>query len=848
MEYTQFAIFEVGNDCNLKNKHDKCPCMERYQENKNKPLMTDDMIVDNAVKLYQEYGFKGLIGFHYYNEPLLYIDRIRRLVDRIKARIDKARFVLWTNGALLPDDCNELSFFDKAWVTNYDGGNYARIRNGIPDTKIVSWQLDNRKKRVQKESDRRCRRIFSEIIFDAFGQCHICCVDWKGECKVGNLFTDELESIIYKFKAIRKSIAHDRMTDDAPVVCKRCLGRHNNISALVPEVAAEANRMLKQRPPKPPTGLLSIICLNRFNELVPDDWIKKHLFADHVTIVKSELEAQQAMRRNKTTWAVILKPSDVLEGNVVEAIKLHPNENTLTCKVFDKAGNECGERKIFQVRQMRKLHVGQPVMKRPNNVDMQELKVVSSVESQSKLAVVFVHYNLPEHRLKDHFKWNNNIYRESGAKVFVVSDKKYDVPDYARCIVYPEEMKVFNLAKTSNYGIRAAIESGYQTIIKTDADMVFPHDTFENCMKVNNKHAVVPIYYMASNYENRNKDYVEAPRATGTIAMTAEGWKQAHFHEGCEGYGSDDAILLKAIVKAKIQKIRDSIIYHIAHIEGTPQKEFDSGNPRIDHWNRDSGFNPENFAHNGKLMQQADIKNDNWGLASLTGATIVITHYKMPEQRLYDFFKWNDALFKQYNCRVIVVSDKDHSNLPGYARVAIFPEEMQIFNLAKTSNYGIRLAGSGIVCKTDPDCVFSEQAMQELHAVTEDNGLCYRYRMADSFETKEKAKTWDASKGTMVLHYNHWEAISGYDERQNGYGIEDGDAYHRAGQLTPGKSVRMSVADFWHIAHSMEKQTFGNTRKDCWNRDNGFNPRNHAHNQNVRASGKWQCKTWGLVA
>ena len=171
---------------------------------------------------------------------------------------------------------------------------------------------------------------------------------------------------------------------------------------------------------------------------------------------------------------------------------------------------------------------------------------------------------------------------------------------------------------------------------------------------------------------------------------------------------------------------------------------------------------------------------------------------------------------------------------------------MPIFNLSKTSNYGIRLAGQGIICKTDPDCVFSDEAMQAVAGVTETKGVSLRYYMANSYESRHQSDwTWDASKGTLALHWSHWDAICGYRETCEGYGIEDGDCYHRAGQLD-GHSVERLKLPFWHIAHNEGAvQRRRRMRLDRWNMHD-LNPRNHKENARAMADGPWRCETWGV--
>lgn len=121
MKHTQFLIFEIGPDCNLACQHrERCPSgdPDRYGRLDTSELLGDDQII-NSVKVAHELGFKGLIGWHYYNEPTLYWDRLTRLTNAIRGKVPAARFILWTNGTSLPNDLSELSVFTQMWVSNY---------------------------------------------------------------------------------------------------------------------------------------------------------------------------------------------------------------------------------------------------------------------------------------------------------------------------------------------------------------------------------------------------------------------------------------------------------------------------------------------------------------------------------------------------------------------------------------------------------------------------------------------------------------------------------------------------------------------------------------------------------
>lgn len=223
--------------------------------------------------------------------------------------------------------------------------------------------------------------------------------------------------------------------------------------------------------------------------------------------------------------------------------------------------------------------------------------------------------------------------------------------------------------------------------------------------------------------------------------------------------------------------------------------------------------------------------------------TIVATHYRLPLQRLRDFFAWNDAGFRSISARVIIVSDVARDDLPDYARAIIFPAPLEKFALAKTSNYGIRQAARGIVCKTDPDIVFSRDALADLLYVRLGHGVAYTYRMAESYDARLLARPWTATRGTLALHYDDWARVGGYDERHEGYGWEDGDTYLRA--IRAGVDVVASPSPVYHVAHAGGEQVRQGGRIDQWGRESGFNPPARAENIEISRS-PWARKNWGV--
>lgn len=872
MEFTQFLIIEITTGCNLGKEHgEKCPNIDpaRWDLVDKSKALTDEKIMKVVHQMYDELGFQGAVAWHYYNEPMIAKDRMMRLMKQIKEEIPAARFALWTNGELVPAKCDFLQAFDFCWVTDYHSGNFKHIQRQIPHTKIMRWPLDDRKSAYGIKRRVACGRMYSEFILDHYGNCHICCIDWQAETQVGNVWTHDLVDMVARWKEIRTSISHGAMADDAPDLCLHCNNRHPAVANLVPDIAklgrahvkgnvqAAATRNARQsargsqvdEPQKKPRKLFAVAAIESAAGSA-DAWLEHHAkLADDAYVVQTMQDATTKIKRSGAYFGAVMTTGQTLSGPVMEALAIHLDENILTVKALGPDGQARQSLHIGKLREVATWAGREPIIKKAVNtrsIVMNELSLDSrELPPTNRLAVTFTHFRIPDHRLQDHFRWNDELYRKHNARVFVVTDKLYDVPDYATCLVYPEPMPTFKLSMTSNYGIRYAIDSGFGIIIKTDTDIAFPEEAFERLAQVEPGSAGLPCYHMASNYPERESKFVLAPNATGTISMVAADWMKAHFHEMCVGYGCDDGILRKEIKRQGIEEDRASVVFHIAHVADTPQKEFNRAEPRTDHWNREDEFNPENFAGNRSLHRRPD-KKKNWGLPGFSDLTVVVTHHRMPTRRLDEFIEWNGELFEKHGVRLIVVSDMERAGLPSWCRVAVYPIELLMFNLSKTSNYGIRLAGNGIICKSDPDCVFSEEVIEALKAVTARRGYCPKYYMAKSYEAREACReTWDASKGTLALHYDHWDSISGYDERCEGYGIEDGDCYQRA-RMVDGCKVERVQLPFWHIAHTTMNQTRGNTRKDAWGRKDGINPKNNAANARAIGSANWHNPAWGI--
>lgn len=227
MDKVQFLSIELGCKCNLGRIHTACPNLssERYAHLDTSRTLNDGMIIRLATRFYREFGFTGLVAWHYYNEPLMEMDRMFYLMDLIKSAVPTARFCLWTNGTLIPADCSRFAAFEQIHVTSYQEAppkNLDALRRVRSNVQVHHNGLDKRLRGLVNVSDSPCLRPFTEFVVDNFGNVHLCCYDWRGLASPGNIFRDGVKSCVARFQAIREAVVLDKMSPDAPEACLRC--------------------------------------------------------------------------------------------------------------------------------------------------------------------------------------------------------------------------------------------------------------------------------------------------------------------------------------------------------------------------------------------------------------------------------------------------------------------------------------------------------------------------------------------------------------------------------------------------------------------------------------------------
>lgn len=257
MKATQLLSIELGPECNLGQIHPRCPNRnaERFAHVTTKfGLLSDEKIIEFVCRAHED-GFAGYVCWHYYNEPLLYKERMFRLMKEIRERVPSSKFYLWTNGTSFPEKMPDFQMFSGAFISDY--GNYdkravemlKRIL-GPQNVKLRSVSLDDRLRADQGElSYRPCSRMLAEMPIDCYGNVHLCCYDWRGVGFGSPLNIQEFpyEVIIERWQRVRDSIAGMEMASNAPTVCRWCKMRSPRLESFVPSLVPAGNHYLAEQ-------------------------------------------------------------------------------------------------------------------------------------------------------------------------------------------------------------------------------------------------------------------------------------------------------------------------------------------------------------------------------------------------------------------------------------------------------------------------------------------------------------------------------------------------------------------------------------------------------------------------
>lgn len=121
--YLKIISIEIGSNCNMRYIHTVCPAKVMKRSDKDIPTIDEVCaIMDDAVVN----GFEEMFAFYFYNEPLMYIERIREVMKRRP----HYKYLLWGSGVLVNKVIEkgfDFDVFDKIVFACYDEKYYKML-------------------------------------------------------------------------------------------------------------------------------------------------------------------------------------------------------------------------------------------------------------------------------------------------------------------------------------------------------------------------------------------------------------------------------------------------------------------------------------------------------------------------------------------------------------------------------------------------------------------------------------------------------------------------------------------------------------------------------------------------
>jgi hypothetical protein len=217
----RYLSFEINNACPNAALHEgKCPIShpDRYKFSKSNTKISDSLIIE-FWRWTKTKGFRGIILWHMYNEPVLVLARIMHLMHVMKEEDPFQAFQLTTS---IEGDYKE---FDIVKISDYTNG--FRL-----DKRIEAAKGDGKAYDEMPKKGWCGRGLGWEIPIDYYGNWCLCCGDWCCEEAVGSICTDDWEYMLMRYFNKRKRI---KWNDESsyyrmPRLCRSCLDKNPTLS------------------------------------------------------------------------------------------------------------------------------------------------------------------------------------------------------------------------------------------------------------------------------------------------------------------------------------------------------------------------------------------------------------------------------------------------------------------------------------------------------------------------------------------------------------------------------------------------------------------------------------------
>lgn len=212
--------------CSFCFNHPRFPPRERG-------LMTAEMFRQIVAEL-AAMKFGGRLSLYFYGEPLL-DRRLPEWVRHLRGKLPRAYLHLATNGDLLTEELFLTlvrSGVEMFFITNYDDEDkphLTRLREKYPFhvelRRIQEASLTDRGGMIfarGRESDRPCFRPASQLVINWRGEVLLCCHDFYGRYKMGQVGEQSLKEIWHspEFRRCREMLAQGQRS--ALSLCRHC--------------------------------------------------------------------------------------------------------------------------------------------------------------------------------------------------------------------------------------------------------------------------------------------------------------------------------------------------------------------------------------------------------------------------------------------------------------------------------------------------------------------------------------------------------------------------------------------------------------------------------------------------
>lgn len=761
MRALQLLIFEAGPGCNLSHLHHRCPASvgDRWRGARDEPYLTDEQIVSAAVSAIRDHGFRGVIGFHYYNEPLLYIDRIHKIATSIRDAEPRARFGLWTNGSVIVDP-GMLSIFERAWVSKYNETLPYIEQSGIPKVIPQSGVLDDRLRAVGNPTC--CWRPFIELVFDCRGFAHLCCAAYHADEAVGNLHSDSMSDIVSRYCSMRDSL---RTSCAQPPICTRCGSAINALYGTVPRCAA-------------------VLLIKDEIDMIPAWYQHYRNLVDLVVITDNN--SSDGTRE----WLAEREASDA--GLIV----------------LDEPGNDYRQaewtNRMLDICRDHGYSWAIPA-------DTDELWTFRDGR-RGLDDVLFTHRNA----------------------------KAVRIPSFTYMTTKHDDQAVLNPTDRMRHRRPQPDSTWAKVMVRTDADVrveLGNHYACLNGIRINapevSADSAQICHYPERSWAHYRRKVIHGGEVFARIA-------HKHPHGTAYQWVQPFAVFRDKGLPWLWQMWRDRLP-DVSTLAEVPYADVFSSAPTPAPVTRHHVNTTRRRRQ--QVIHRAQAQPAPAEPAQQTVALYVVaTAYRVPSQRTRDWLSWNE----QHGLPVILVVDPDADiSPPSWVTLIRFNEPMPQFALSWTSNRAIRYlidnGFSGSIMKTDIDIAFQSPFAWACRTLRQSQVLVPHYRMGNH-PTDTTAEIWPATCGTIAAMASAWQRICGYDERQTGYGVDDGDCLDRFRKAGYSIDRMHSVV---HVAHEPGTPQIRG-RNDQWNRDS-INPLNHGPNQKVRRESLWCDASWGTV-